>query len=457
MAVLSTHKSKDKTIFLRVGWANTEGFKPFFGTGGLNLLGSIGDDLSSIGFDGQRIWVGGHSVACTMKPERKRLVKQALSVQSPDWSPKQNLQCDQDGSQHCLKQGDIVGCLLDLQNQTVKFTLNGKEMSSFVSEFDVSGTFCPVVSMSSGVKCSLRFGRNFGLFNHPPPSGYAPMFEAIVNTVSVERCVSIGNIIQGEIEGLPALMDYSGYVPAPVDTTHVEVPSCLDVISDDLAENIHEVWAVNKINEGFTYGPTRNDDLKHNPCLTSFKNLSKKDKAYDVEMAFQTIRTLLALGYQIGIESTKNKDIPKLQLDRTKFTMPNGYRPQPLDLSAVPELPAHLDKLVDLLAKNAHDVWARSRISEGWRYGKAKDGDHKRNPLLVPYEKLHQEAKESNRCTAFESVRTILAFGYTLQPPSGEEQSVQELSRGLSSAEYSCRTYRCQYTSAVSTGRWYIK
>ena len=52
--------------------------------------------------------------------------------------------------------------------------------------------------------------------------------------------------------------------------------------------------------------------------------------------------------------------------------MSNGYRPQPLDLSAVPKLPAHLDKLVDLLAKNAHDVWARSRISEEWTFGRAK-------------------------------------------------------------------------------------
>ena len=108
------------------------------------------------------------------------------------------------------------------------------------------------------VRCSLRFGRNFGLLSHPPPSDYSAVFEAIVSdAVSVERCVSIGNIVQGEIEGLPALMDYSGYVPAPVDTTSVEMPSCVEVIRDDLAENIHEVWAVNKIKEGFTYGPVR--------------------------------------------------------------------------------------------------------------------------------------------------------------------------------------------------------
>lgn len=32
-----------------------------------------------------------------------------------------------------------------------------------------------------------------------------------------------------------------------------------------------------------------------------------------------------------------------------------------------------------------------------------------------------------------------------------------DLSRELSSAESTCRTYRCQYTSAVSSGKWYVK
>lgn len=52
--------------------------------------------------------------------------------------------------------------------------------------------------------------------------------------------------------------------------------------------------------------------------------------------------------------------------------MSNGYRPQPLDLFTISKLPRHLEKLVDLLAKNAHDVWASARISEGWTYGRAK-------------------------------------------------------------------------------------
>ena len=41
------------------------------------------------------------------------------------------------------------------------------------------------------------------------------------------------------------------------------------------------------------------------------------------------------------------------------------YRPLPIDTSRV-ELPLRLLRLVDLLAENAHEVWSRGRMDEGW-------------------------------------------------------------------------------------------
>jgi hypothetical protein len=49
--------------------------------------------------------------------------------------------------------------------------------------------------------------------------------------------------------------------------------------------------------------------------------------------------------------------------------------------------------LADLLANNAHNVWARSRILQGWTYGHSKDEDSKRNPLLIPYDQLDDAGK----------------------------------------------------------------
>ena len=48
--------------------------------------------------------------------------------------------------------------------------------------------------------------------------------------------------------------------------------------------------------------------------------------------------------------------------------MSNGYKPTPLDLSDIKLSPGQ-ELLVDKLAENAHNVWAKDRIKQGWTYG----------------------------------------------------------------------------------------
>ena len=48
------------------------------------------------------------------------------------------------------------------------------------------------------------------------------------------------------------------------------------------------------------------------------------------------------------------------------------YTPAPLDTSGE-VLPEALTSLVEALAKNVHEVWAQSRLAEGWRYGERRD------------------------------------------------------------------------------------
>lgn len=51
-----------------------------------------------------------------------------------------------------------------------------------------------------------------------------------------------------------------------------------------------------------------------------------------------------------------------------RYTQSNGYKPQPLDLSAI-RLSSRLETLVDELAENTHNIWAKDRIHQGWTYG----------------------------------------------------------------------------------------
>ncbi len=97
------------------------------------------------------------------------------------------------------------------------------------------------------------------------------------------------------------------------------------------------------------------------------------------------------------------------------------YDPQPVDTSAI-VLEGDLLTLVEKLAENTHDVWASKRLSEGWTYGPKRDDTKKHHPCLVPYDQLSEVEKEYDRATALETIKLLLALGYTLKKPAGRKR-----------------------------------
>ncbi len=91
----------------------------------------------------------------------------------------------------------------------------------------------------------------------------------------------------------------------------------------------------------------------------------------------------------------------------------NKYIPSPINLDEV-ELPNDILSLVELIAKNVHEVWADARVKEGWVYGEHKDSIKKTTPCLVPYEELPEEEKEYDRKTALETIKLIIKLGYNI-------------------------------------------
>ena len=89
------------------------------------------------------------------------------------------------------------------------------------------------------------------------------------------------------------------------------------------------------------------------------------------------------------------------------------YLPQPIVTTYV-KLPVELKQLVESMAKNVHEVWALSRISQGWTYGKQRDDEKKTHPCLVPYEELPEEEKEYDRNTAISTLKFIMKLGYKI-------------------------------------------
>lgn len=89
------------------------------------------------------------------------------------------------------------------------------------------------------------------------------------------------------------------YVPNPVDTTDVKLPTELESLVEEMAKNVHEVWAQTRISQGWSFGEERNDAAKKHPCLIPYEELSEEEKTYDRNTSVQTLKLILKLGFKI--------------------------------------------------------------------------------------------------------------------------------------------------------------
>ncbi|MHC1695689.1 MAG: RyR domain-containing protein [Eubacteriales bacterium] len=89
------------------------------------------------------------------------------------------------------------------------------------------------------------------------------------------------------------------YKPKPIDTSNVILKSEISELIEFLAENVHEVWAQQRISQGWSYGASRDENLKQTPCLVPYKELPEIEKEYDRSTALETLKLITALGYTI--------------------------------------------------------------------------------------------------------------------------------------------------------------
>ncbi|CAG5911922.1 unnamed protein product [Menidia menidia] len=407
---------------LRVGWANTSGYAPS-PSGGEGWGGNgVGDDLYSYGFDGLHLWSG-----CI-----------ARTVSSPN--------------QHLLQSEDVVSCCLDLSVPSISFRINGQPVQGMFENFNTEGLFFPVVSFSAGIKVRFLLGGRHGEFKFLPPSGYAPCYEAVLPREKLKLEASQDETANIDLLGPTVTMSQAAFTPTPVDTSQIVLPSHLERIREKLAENIHELWVMNKIELGWTYGAVRDDSKRQHPCLVEFSKLPEQERSYNLQMSLETLKTLLALGCHVGlaVEHAVEK-VKSIKLSPI-YQLSSGYKPAPLDLSHIKLTPTQ-EAMVDKLAENAHNVWARDRIRQGWTYGIQQDVKNRRNPRLVPYILLDERTKKSNKDSLREAVRTLLGYGYNLEAP--DQDNAQSDVSNVSAERF--RIFRAEKTYSVKSGKWYFE
>lgn len=93
--------------------------------------------------------------------------------------------------------------------------------------------------------------------------------------------------------------------------------------------------------------------------------------------------------------------------------MSTNYNPSTVDTSNI-VLPDELNPLVEKMAENVHDEWAKTRIEQGWSYGETRDDANKKHPCLVPYDELPESEKVYDRNTAISTLKLIMHMGFDI-------------------------------------------
>jgi len=122
--------------------------------------------------------------------------------------------------------------------------------------------------------------------------------------------------------------DYPGkkaYDPRPVNLDSVELGEDLDDLTEALAEHAHDIWARQRIDQGWTYGEKRDDENKKHPDLVPYSDLSEQEKDYDRNTSMQTLKLLKRLGYDITHNSENDCHCPDCG---RKITLDMSYCPQ---------------------------------------------------------------------------------------------------------------------------------
>ena len=89
------------------------------------------------------------------------------------------------------------------------------------------------------------------------------------------------------------------YDPKPIDTSDVVLPEELYTLTEMIAENVHDVWAIGRISEGWTYGEKKDTEKRKTPALVPYSELPESEKDYDRNTALETLKLIVKLGYSL--------------------------------------------------------------------------------------------------------------------------------------------------------------
>ena len=86
------------------------------------------------------------------------------------------------------------------------------------------------------------------------------------------------------------------YEPQPIDVSGRDLSPELSELMEKLAENAHDVWAVQRMRQGWRFGPSRDDQAREHPCLVPYAELPESERDVDRAAVEHTLKAILTLG-----------------------------------------------------------------------------------------------------------------------------------------------------------------
>lgn len=168
------------------------------------------------------------------------------------------------------------------------------------------------------------------------------------------------------------------YAPSPLDLSSVDLTPIEKELVQMVAERSHQAWYAARLREGVT--------IQDNPLMKPWSSLSAEERASSLDSAEQAVKAA-----------------------KVKFGS--------LDEFASGRSVLQPEAIIDAIAENAHEVWAKQRMDAGWTYGEVRDNDAKKHPMLIPYSEVPEKEKEYDRDYGrhvVSSLQTLSRFHYSI-------------------------------------------
>ena len=64
------------------------------------------------------------------------------------------------------------------------------------------------------------------------------------------------------------------------EDNNTQLPEILAPLAEKMARQVHITWMQGRLDEGWTFGPVRDDRLKTHPCLVEYDELPEREREY---------------------------------------------------------------------------------------------------------------------------------------------------------------------------------